>query len=238
MKHFRRWGAMLLIFAMAISMVRAVDASSAEKKKVVCIDPGHQTKANLNKEPIGPGSKTTKYKVTGGTSGCATHVPEYKLNLKVAKKLKKELESRGYKVVMTRKKNNVNISNVERAKIANKAKADVFIRIHANSAESSVKGALTCAPTNSNGYLSKKIRKKSQKLSKTVLKYFCKATGAKNRGVMYTDSMTGINWCKVPVTIMEMGFMSNAAEDRLMQTKKYQAKMVKGMADGIDAFLK
>ena len=238
MKRIKRVAALLLILALSFTLLPSAQALADEDQKVVCIDPGHQTRANLGQEPIGPGSSETKYKVSGGTSGCATHVPEYKLNLKVAKKLKKELESRGYKVIMTRTKNNVNLSNVERAEIANKAKADVFIRIHANSSDSSsVSGALTCAPGGDNPYLSRKVRKKSQKLSKTVLSHFCKATGAKNRGVMYTNSMTGINWCKVPVTIMEMGFMSNASEDRRMQTKKYQAKMVKGMADGIDAFL-
>ena len=108
---------------------------------------------------------------------------------------------------MVRTKNNVRLSNVDRAKIANKYKADAFIRIHANSANSSsVKGALTIAPQNSNRYMKKSVRKKSQALSKKVLKAFCKATGAKSRGVMYTNTMTGINWCKVPVTIVEMGF--------------------------------
>ena len=64
--------------------------------------------------------------------------------------------------------------------------------------------------------MTKANRKASQKLSKKVLKAMCKTTGAKNRGVMYTNSMTGINWCKVPVTIVEMGFMSNPSEDRKM----------------------
>ena len=212
-------------------------AQAEEKQKVIVIDAGHQTRAMSATDPIGPGSSQRKAKVTGGASGCVTHLPEYKLNLQVAKKLQKELVKRGYKVIMVRTKNNVRMSNVQRAKVANKYKADAFIRIHANSAgSSSVKGALTIAPASNNRYMTKANRKASQKLSKKVLKAMCKTTGAKNRGVMYTNSMTGINWCKVPVTIVEMGFMSNPSEDRKMAKASYQKKIVKGIADGIDNF--
>ena len=212
-------------------------AQAEEKQKVIVIDAGHQTRAMSATEPIGPGSSQRKAKVTGGASGCVTHLLEYKLNLQVAKKLQKELVNRGYKVIMVRTKNNVRMSNVQRAKVANKYKADAFIRIHANSAgSSSVKGALTIAPASNNRYMTKANRKASQKLSKKVLKAMCKTTGAKNRGVMYTNSMTGINWCKVPVTIVEMGFMSNPSEDRKMAKASYQKKIVKGIADGIDNF--
>lgn len=230
----------MLIMALGAAVAGAAnEAEAAEKKKVIAIDAGHQLKGNSSTEPNGPGSSVKKAKVTSGTSGSATRVPEYKLNLQVAKKLKKELENRGYEVVMIRTKHDVNISNVKRAQIANEAKADAFIRVHANSAsDSSVNGALSIGPTNSNKYLSTKIRKESRKLSQKVIQKFCQATGAKNRGVMYTDTMTGINWCTVPVTIIEMGFMSNPAEDRKMATVSYQKKMVKGIADGIDAYLK
>ena len=215
----------------------AKTAQAEEKQKVIVIDAGHQTRAMSATEPIGPGSSQRKAKVTGGASGCVTHLPEYKLNFQVAKKLQKELVKRGYKVIMVRTKNNVRMSNVQRAKVANKYKADAFIRIHANSAgSSSVKGALTIAPASNNRYMTKANRKASQKLSKKVLKAMCKTTGAKNRGVMYTNSMTGINWCKVPVTIVEMGFMSNPSEDRKMAKASYQKKIVKGIADGIDNF--
>ncbi|MCM1244255.1 MAG: N-acetylmuramoyl-L-alanine amidase [Roseburia sp.] len=229
----------MFIIALGVSVMGTGKEVRAEgKKKVVAIDAGHQLKGNSSTEPNGPGSSVKKAKVTSGTSGCATKVPEYKLNLQVAKKLKKELESRGYEVVMIRTKHNVNISNVKRAQIANEAKADAFVRIHANSAsDSSVYGALSMGPTNNNKYMSAKIRKESRKLSQKVIQKFCKATGAKNRGVMYTDTMTGINWCTVPVTIIEMGFMSNPSEDRKMSTASYQKKMVKGIADGIDAYL-
>lgn len=206
---------------------------------LVAIDAGHQEKGNPAKEPIGPGAKEKKAKVTSGATGQYTKIPEYKLTLKMAKKLEKELKSRGYKVTMIRTKHNVNISNSRRAKIANKAGADAFIRIHANSSESSrASGALTISPTKKNPYC-KGVYKDSSRLSNAVLKQFCKATGAKNRGVMYTDTMSGINWSKVPVTIVEMGFLSNPTEDKKMnKSKNYQKKMTKGMADGIDAYFK
>lgn len=231
---------MLLLAAVACALVIPQSTElQAKTQKVVVIDAGHQTHAMSATEPIGPGASQRKAKVTGGASGVSTHLPEYKLNLQVAKKLRKELESRGYRVVMVRTKNNVRISNAQRAKIANRENADAFIRIHANSSESSsVQGALTIAPQSGNPYMTKKNRKKSQELSRQVLKSFCKATGAKNRGVMYTNTMTGINWCSVPVTIVEMGFMSNPSEDRKMASASYQKKIVAGIADGIDKFLK
>ncbi len=237
----KRLLSMLLLAAMAVSLCGTGSAKQvqAAEKKVIVIDAGHQKHANSSKEPIGPGAKQKKAKVTGGASGCVTHMPEYKLNLQVANRLKKELKKRGYKVIMVRTKHTVNISNAKRAQIANKNKADAFIRIHANSAGSSgVKGALTIAPASSNKFMSKKNRKKSQSLSKKVLKAMCRATGAKNRGVMYTNTMSGINWCKVPVTIVEMGFMSNPSEDRKMASSSYQKKIAKGIANGIDSFLK
>lgn len=206
---------------------------------LVVIDAGHQKKGNPVTEPIGPGAKQKKAKVASGATGNYTGIPEYKLTLKMAKKLEKELKSRGYRVKMIRTKHNVNMSNSERAKIANAAGADVFIRIHANSSgNSSVSGALTISPTKNNQYC-KKIYKKCNRLSKSVLTEFCKATGAKNRGVMYTDTMSGINWSKVPVTIMEMGFLSNKKEDKKMnRSAAYQTKMAKGMANGIDKYLR
>ncbi len=230
---------LLAVMLVCTLTMEGMPVKAAKTQKVIVIDAGHQSRANTGMEPIGPGASEKKMKVTGGTSGCVTRLPEYKLNLQVAKKLRKELVKRGYKVIMVRTKNNVNISNSKRAKIANKNKADAFIRIHADSStSSSAMGAMTIAPAKSNPYMTAKNRRRSQKLSEKVIKSLCKATGAKSRGVMYTNTMSGINWCTVPVTIVEMGFMSNPTEDRKMAGKSYQKKIVKGIANGIDKFLK
>ena len=107
--------------------------NSNNNKKTIVIDPGHQTRGDSTKEPIGPGATETKAKVTTGATGVSTKQKESELALKVALLLEKALKEEGYNVIMTRTTNNVNISNKERAMIANNADADAFLRIHADS---------------------------------------------------------------------------------------------------------
>ena len=220
---------------------KAETASTAvppEYKGLVVIDPGHQQYANTEQEPVGPGASETKIKVSGGTTGTATGVPEYELTLDIGLQLRDKLLERGYQVIMVRDTNEVDISNSERAEIANEADADVFIRLHANgSPDSSVTGAMTICQTPANPY-NGDVYEQSRALSENILDSYIYKTGINRQYVWETDTMSGINWSEVPTTILEMGFMSNTGEDRSMQDDDMQQKMVEGIADGIDEYMK
>ena len=216
--------------------LEAGEETSVGSSYVIMLDPGHQLNGDSNTEPNGPDSSELKARVTSGATGSTTGVKEYELTLEIALSLREELQSRGYTVLMTREVHDVNISNKERAELANQAGADITVRIHANSfSDTEVNGAEALAPSTSNPYVGN-IAEESQKLSQDIIRAYCESTGMNNRGVKIDDTMTGINWCEMPVTIIELGFLSNATDDTNMQDDAYQQKMVEGIADGIDSY--
>ena len=202
---------------------------------VICIDPGHQTKGDMSQEPVAPGSSEKKFKVSWGTQGVATKIPEYELTLSASKILKKDLEQMGFKVIMTRETNDVHITNSERAIFANDNNADLVIRIHADgSDDSSTTGASLHIPSQDSQYTSK-IYPESNECAK-LISLQMKQDGFKVNSIYQRSDLTGFNWSKVPVVLVEMGFMSNPEEDQKMAETSYQEKMMKSVADGAQAY--
>jgi N-acetylmuramoyl-L-alanine amidase len=204
---------------------------------VVVIDPGHQAVADLSLEPIGPGSTEMKAKVSSGTAGAVTGTPESELVLALGLKLRDALEAEGIQVVMTRTTNNVSISNAQRAQLANEVGADLFVRVHADgSPNANTAGIHVLYPESIVGWTDD-IAVASKNAAQSALQELVAATGAANLGLVMRGDMTGFNWSDVPAIIPEVGYMTNAAEDRLMATAAYQDKIVQGLTNGILAYL-
>ena len=205
--------------------------------RIVVLDPGHQAKGDSSTEPVGPGSGEKKPKVSSGTAGVVTGTPESELVLAVALKLRDSLVSHGIQVVMTRTTQDINISNVQRAQLANDAGADLFVRIHADGSDNSAtKGIHTLYPVSVKGWTDD-IAAASKQAAALVQKELIAATGAKDRGLDARSDMTGFNWSDVPVVLPEIGFMTNPDEDRLLATEAYQNKIVQGLTRAILSFL-
>lgn len=212
--------------------------SEAGVRHVVAIDPGHQGSSvdMSGTEPLGPGSSEMKAKAATGTQGRFTGIPEYELDLTISLLLRDELEERGYEVVMTREDNDTAISNAERAQLAYEEGGEIFLRIHANGLDdASVSGALAMVPSPQNPYVGD-LAEESYALGDCILNAYCEKAGFESRGVQYYDDMTGINWSKLPVMILEMGFMTNESDDLRMADPAVQELMAEGIADGVDAY--
>lgn len=217
--------------------ITAETTVAAPAGSVVCIDAGHQGHANNSLEPVGPGATGRKPKVSSGTAGVVTRTHESVINLKIAKKLRSELEARGVKVVMVRESEKVDISNSERAEIANDAKSDLFIRLHCDgSTDKSRRGLSTLIPAKNKW--TAPIVAASRTSGKIIHAAVLGATGATDRGVVTRSDLSGFNWAEVPTVLVEMGFMSNATEDRALNTDAYQTKLARGLADGIVQYLR
>ena len=227
-----------MLYLVTAGLVMAAPLNAAGNNELICIDPGHQVRGNSGLEEVAPGSSTKKPKVSSGTRGVATKKYEYQLTLEVGLKLRDVLQKEGYHVFMVRETHDVDISNKERAIKTNNAGCSLYIRLHADGINnSSTQGASVLTSSPENPY-TKGVQKSSDKFSHDILSEYVKATGAKNRGVVYRDDLTGTNWSKVTNTLIELGFMSNPAEDKKMSTLEYQNKMVTGIVNGIKKYLK
>lgn len=203
------------------------------KRKVIVLDPGHGNRSNLEKEPIYPGANELKIKDGGGAEGINSKTPEHVIAMGITMKLKVLLENKGYTVIMTKTTPQESPGNIERAEVGNKNNADLVVRVHADSSESSnVSGASMLVPAPI-GY-AKDISGISRKYGQVVLEGLVNEVGMKNKGVIERNDLTGFNWSKVPVILVETGFLSNQQEDNLLNTEEYQNKIAKGLFNGIN----
>ncbi len=229
---------MLALVAALVVGASSAAASTAASTPVVVIDPGHDLRANPRTEPIGPGAATRKIKDGGGTRGVVSGTTEAQLNLAISLRLRALLENAGVRVVMTRTQTaGTSIGNIARAGIANRARATLFLRVHADGATSpSVRGSHTLYPAFREGWTDD-IYARSRLAARLVQSELVGALGFPDRGLQERPDFTGFNWSDVPAILVEVGFMTNPTEDTALSTEAYRARAARGMCRGVLRYL-
>jgi N-acetylmuramoyl-L-alanine amidase len=220
------------------ALLFSLPAASAAPPPVVVVDAGHDLRGNSDTEPIGPRSATRKIKDGGGTHGVVSGLTEAELNMRVAARLRPLLERAGIRVVMTRTKTaGTSMGNIARARIANRAGAALFLRIHADgSSDPSARGSHTLYPALRRGWTDD-VYAESKRAARIVQASLVRALGFPDRGLQERSDFTGFNWADVPVILVEMGFMTNRTDDRLLATEAYQRRAAAGLCRGTLRFL-
>jgi len=214
------------------------EAKEIEESYTIVIDPGHQAEANHEQEPIGPGATETKPKVASGTAGVVTEIPEYILTLQASLLLEQHLKQKGFDITLTRLTHDVDISNSERAAIANELDADLFLRIHADGVESAeAKGFSLLVPGNENKF-TQDIYEDSQAAANAILAKVENDINLLGNGIFIRDDLSGFNWSDVPVVLVELGFMTNPEEDQLLADETYIKKLTGLIAEGVEDYVR
>lgn len=204
----------------------------------IVIDPGHSKNAGNEQEKVSPNLNEKKLKDTVGSTGVKSKKAEYQIVNEIALELEKNLKNIGYTVFMTKRDANQNMSNIERAEFGNEKKADLVLRLHCDSVDSqSAKGASALIPSEK-GYMTKDISAISKKYGEKIINIYTKEAGIKNRGIVYRNDLTGFNWSKVPVVLLEMGFLSNPDEDMYLSNKNNYKDIANSIAEGINSIFK
>lgn len=178
----------------------------------------------------------------GGAVG-STATMESDINLKIALKLKKEIEESGNKCIMTRSDENgisglvdasIRKKHIEdlknRAKIGNESNADIFISIHLNKiSEEKYNGWQTFY--RKNDIQGRKLAEEIQNTIKESTQRENKRKAAKISGIYIIDNVN------IPITIVECGFLSNLEEEKLLNTDEYQQKLALRYISRNDAIL-
>ena len=194
-----------------LQILRNSDTKASDR--IIVIDPGHGG--------IKPGSSSPN------------GVVEKDLNLKISLKLEKALKDLGYNIIMTRNDDS-HIDLEDRSNVANNKFADIFVSVHANSFTKPDVNGIEVLYTPVDGDPIKDGLEKG--LAKAVLDSLIKETGAVNRGLRKSPNLVVTRKSNMPAILVEVGFLSNAKEEKLITNDDYQEKLIKGIIKGIEVF--
>jgi N-acetylmuramoyl-L-alanine amidase len=183
----------------------------------------------------------------GGTDpGTVAHEQfEKTWTLSVGLALAGELRQRGWRVELTRG-GDTTLSLPERCAVAGRERRLAYVSIHFNAGGSDASGAETyfsgkkaalpatgtAAPVSSTASVPA-----DRRLAEMIQAAVCEATGSRDRGVREESGYYVLNNTGCPAVLVECGFLTNAAECQNIQNDAWRAKLVRGLADGLQEWL-
>lgn len=192
------------------------------------INPGHQSKAIMKTYPVSPGSSVMKPGCKAGAQGINSKRPEYEVNLDVSLKLQQLLIEGGADVVMTRTTNDAYLTNIERAQILNDANVDMAIQVHCDGSDSASPHGMSAYYRSTGPYTTE-----SKLFADMLLTTMVSETGASNHGLHINNEYMSLNYSTTPAVLVELGYLSNPTEDRLLNSEGYQLQLAQAMYDAI-----
>lgn len=193
-------------------------------------------------QPMEPGQKKNITVVIdpghgGKDSGAIAEdkTTEKALNLRVAPRVESMLRERGYNVIMTRTTDEF-IALSERAAIANRNNADIFVSIHFNSAGSASPYGIEVLYASENDVELKKDAGDQTLLAREVLNAVLKETGANSRGIKNRPELAVLRRTNMTACLIEGGFMSNPDELEKLKSDSYLDKLANGIVKGIENY--
>ena len=218
-----------------------------ENGKTIVIDAGHQVGTRTSSvwlspyvDPARTDSKDhwiMQSLLEIGTKGTTTGIMEYVVTHQVAEKLKTALEKEGYEVILSHPDVNAQISGAERAAVANKNDADLMISLHIDAyKDATARGCTAYYAELWDGYVSERLSYLSEEFAKILVEEYSLATEFPSRGAKPMTRASMFAFCKVPIVLFEMGYMSYPKEDKLMCDSSFQDIMVQGFVNGINKY--
>lgn len=214
---------------------------------VIAIDPGHQSRSEVNDiwlspylNPENSSSWVRKSQAKIGTRGQKTGIYEYEITMQVALALKAELEQRGFFVILTKDSVDTVMTGPERAKITNRAQADLVLSLHCDgyAADTSARGTLTQVPEYGSSYPDAQLAYLSAMAGEMILDSYSETTGLRRREVQTISTSSAFNWSKSPSVLLEMGFLTNPIDEAFLTDPENYGTIANGISDGIEAYFK
>ena len=199
---------------------------------IIGLDPDGQVVMDTGLEPISPWTQVSKPKMEERIFGVNSDTPDYQVNLQIVQALKRLLELEGATVIMTKTDAETAMSNVQRAQYlcgeteGNRTRCYLSLRISCNQSSSGEMRGATA-------FLQKNAMNRYTVLAENILANITKATGIPSVAPTKISDDTFLNWSSVAAISIEMGYLTNTMDEKILVDPQYQTMIADAIRDAV-----